>query len=420
ALVVLLAAVICSNGRGSGGVQASDDDTVYYCSVLMGGDTVPPHNFLTQNQFRDVPGFIFTEGAFDYCASAGKNKPYPGFLGFVCYLVTSEYKPQETIRYSTQFETNASVKIGASDLFCTPAEKGSSSGPTPPQPPTAPYFECFHIDGRDPGVTLNINTQFGDSNGVRIYGATEFCTPTTKNGNGGGGYPFVCYTALSFDPDPSPLRLKTQFELLNVDPFWWIDLCVPATKIGKPQGPPTGVLSGVYDVQASPAGNPALSDYHCIANVEHDHVSNDVKTALQCYSDLDLSDPNAEPLNAPPGETPGDQLPGPPPPPPYTTANPSKLYGGYDAVGDTLTQTGCFRNIGGPLGPNTIWKVFVPNALADMPSGVLHGQLSMYPNQSLGQCSLLTPDTHGGPPPSPLTLTLYKAGSPGESPWRRA
>ena len=45
---------------------------------------------------------------------------------------------------------------------------------------------------------------------------------------------------------------------------------------------------------------------------------------------------------------------GAPPPPPYTTAAPSKLNGFYDKVNNKIFLTGCFENVGGSLGPNTI------------------------------------------------------------------
>jgi hypothetical protein len=332
----------------------------------------------------------------------------------------SSYNPNAVVRITDQFTTNREYKVHRSWEFCAPANKTPGPGPTPVQPPLGgPFYECFGINGPDPdgnAPPYTINTQFG-ADPVSVGIAGRLCVPTLKNGAGDmSAPPLVCYQANgTLNPDTF-YHLKTQFGSETPHIKRALRLCVQATKAGKSDGPPAGLLSGVYDASIFSIG-PVSSHHHCIFSIEHDNASQEAKTAAQCYDDIDTSDPNAEPINAPPGETPGDLIPGPPLPPPYKHGEPTKFHGGYQVAGDVLTQTACFADIGGTLGPSMIMQLVVPNAAADLPTGILQGNATLYPNQSAQQCSMLLPY---GPPDPPLRLTLYKAGTPGESPWRAA
>src|SRR3972149_8429644 len=91
----------------------------------------------------------------------------------------------------------------------------------------------------------------------------------------------------------------------------------------------TGNLSGIFDVQLLIGTDKATSLYTCMTRMDHDGTSNAVKWAAQCYTDVDIGDPSAEPPDLP-GEGAGDLLPGPPPPPTYDDAGSrTKLYGSF-------------------------------------------------------------------------------------------
>ncbi len=129
----------------------------------------------------------------------------------------------------------------------------------------------------------------------------------------------------------------------------------------------TGPLSGLFDAEAGPGL------YHCIVRTDEDLASLAVKSGMQCYWEFAIGTGAAEPPCAAQhgtAATPAPVVPGEGncnghvQPPPYTSQQPTKLVGSYDAGTDTLTEVGCFADLGGALGPNIAVKVTVPNALA--------------------------------------------------------
>ncbi len=165
----------------------------------------------------------------------------------------------------------------------------------------------------------------------------------------------------------------------------------PVDAGSKPDG--LGALSGVYDVLVFEA-DPARGYFHCMARLDHDSVTNAVKTAAQCYDDTGFSDPHAEPRDSLPGEGP-DLLPGPHPPPPYNWQPPSEGSGSYDpawVAGPRLLFSTCFKGLGGSLGPNAIATVEVPSPESQLAgNGDMFGQLNVYPRQGRAQCQAAAP-----------------------------
>ncbi len=171
---------------------------------------------------------------------------------------------------------------------------------------------------------------------------------------------------------------------------------LPTNTPGGPTETPTpapnglGTLSGVYDVLVHD-GQERAGYFHCILRLDHDSSTNKIGTAAQCYADVNIGDPNAEPPAGPPGEGP-DGLPGPPPPLPYVVSAPSVGVGDYKASADELLLAVCFSNMGGPFGPNILALVDVPVATAQLSvNGKMNGQVALYARQGIVQCGSLAP-----------------------------
>lgn len=167
-----------------------------------------------------------------------------------------------------------------------------------------------------------------------------------------------------------------------------------------------GSLSGVYDLLIA-GGTPAVPDknlglFHCIARVDHDAGTDDVKAALQCYIDTPGQQAGSPLVDG------ADLVPGPPPPPPYGTGAPMKAIGTYDSGTDTLSLTACFSNAGGNLGPNIIAEVTVADAKADLAAnGIMNAAVIINTNQSIKDCDFLSPQ---GTAPDPVPANFYLAG----------
>jgi hypothetical protein len=152
-------------------------------------------------------------------------------------------------------------------------------------------------------------------------------------------------------------------------------------------------FTGVYDL--------LINDYdetegffHCILALDHNTTTNEIAGSSQCYPDVDLDDPNAEPPAPPPGEGP-DLLAGPKPPPPYAWQAPMTGGGTYtpDSPGpEKIELAGCIRGLGGSLGPNTIVEMNfqVPTSYFNL-FGYAGGQIHFYAGQGSVACDSLTP-----------------------------
>jgi CSLREA domain-containing protein len=163
-----------------------------------------------------------------------------------------------------------------------------------------------------------------------------------------------------------------------------------------------GNLSGIYDVLIH-SGTKSVGLYHCIARLDHDVSTDDVKMAAQCYGDTPGVNAEAYPATA-------DLIPGPPPPPPYSGLPPTKLNGNYDDDQDALYLAGCFADLGGALGPNIIAFVALGDSKADLlATGKITGTVYISDQQSVEDCDE-TNVPKGGPA---LAINLVPAaGTP--------
>ena len=163
--------------------------------------------------------------------------------------------------------------------------------------------------------------------------------------------------------------------------------------------PATGNFSGIADILVH-LDDKNLQAFYCKARTDHDPLTNDVKTAVTCFSD---TPGQAAPGNKVPTNPDIDLL-GPPPPPPYGNGAPQKGEGSYNPGTDTLTTTTCFESLGGTLGPNVISTVVIPNAKASLPNQ--SGTVDIYFGQGIEACKELTPV--GDPTQSlPLNIDTY-------------
>lgn len=146
--------------------------------------------------------------------------------------------------------------------------------------------------------------------------------------------------------------------------------------------------------QADPQCQDDTEDaFHCISRQDHtpsdDGLPDPVTVQAQCYSNLDLGIPGAEPPDQP-GEGPsGDNGGvGPPPPPPYSTAEPTHLSGTYDSSTDTIVVVGCFDNVGGLIGPNVVSRATIPHAAEQHNAGtVSRGFTEIWFNRTQTECT---------------------------------
>lgn len=164
-----------------------------------------------------------------------------------CYDI-DEPPPGDTVNIATQFGNEDNVVLGRARELCVPTLKEVIIPPEPPPPgslplPTKPHYKCYEIEGHDPDVIVNLETQFGLESNVDVGQAIRLCLPALKNGEGGLNAPHLeCYVI--DEPAPSPqrtVRLETQF--FHPEPDEQVGmaklLCVQAGKTVVPSPTPT-------------------------------------------------------------------------------------------------------------------------------------------------------------------------------------
>jgi hypothetical protein len=182
----------------------------------------------------------------------------------------------------------------------------------------------------------------------------------------------------------------------------WDELANPA-KAGRDPFNPEDCdknYTGVYNILATAA--PATKDgagnlvpgsyFHCVGRLDHTKTGNPqpIDGAVLCFIDS----PALGGLAASALPERADGLAGAPPPPPYTTGVPTVVTGSYDTTTNMITISGCFNNIGPPLGPNVIVE-------ATFSGKSLKGEVDIYGNQSNADCAAVTFDVSG---PNRITI----------------
>jgi hypothetical protein len=186
------------------------------------------------------------------------------------------------------------------------------------------------------------------------------------------------------------------------------------TPTPKPNG--LGTQTGLVDWNVGP------NLYRCIASTSEDSVTLQVKGALQCYPFVNTGIGGAEPpcdavhttgggaTPVVPGEGVCDGHAG---PPPYNNLAPSKTVGNYTAAGaGTVTQLGCFADIGSTEGPNAVFRLIYTgaDAFALAPAGTSFSTtVDFWLQQSNASCTAAQNGTAPGGAPASLPITVTKA-----------
>ncbi|MEX1254589.1 MAG: flexitail domain-containing putative surface protein [Dehalococcoidia bacterium] len=129
------------------------------------------------------------------------------------------------------------------------------------------------------------------------------------------------------------------------------------------------------------------SYFHCIGYTDHDTGDNSIATTVQCYTDS----PAIGGASGSALPSAGDGLPGAPSPRAgervatgFTSASPTVNTGSYSPGTGDITTTGCFADVGPPLGPNVLTV-----AVIDATTG--QGTVQIFFSQTNAACLALTP-----------------------------
>ncbi len=210
-----------------------------------------------ETQFGTEAGVSFGQARF-LCPPALKNIPpstdWEGDLNephVKCYDIQSTDDPQVIVDLQTQFGTELDVVVGQAQLLCMAALKSFSPIPPSDEPPQVPHYKCYDIsDPSDPGpgVSVDLETQFGIEQNVDVGPAIFLCAPAIKTVEDGVSQPegsfdvphLKCYDIAGQGPLPPPhVFLRTQFGDEEVDVLTPQLLCVPALKSFPPPPTPT-------------------------------------------------------------------------------------------------------------------------------------------------------------------------------------
>lgn len=105
--------------------------------------------------------------------------------------------------------------------------------------PTVPHYKCYAMPGASPGVSKDLQTQFGLDPDVVVGPVSSLCLPAIKEGQGSLTEPHLrCYN-ISAGTQGHNVSIETQFGLESgVLLGKATKLCVPANKAVFPNPPP--------------------------------------------------------------------------------------------------------------------------------------------------------------------------------------
>jgi hypothetical protein len=217
-LLLMMAAALAVLVLPGGAAEraAADGPEMHYKCYMPTAPGDPPGTVVNLvTQFGEELG-VTVGPAQELCAPAWKDGVGPPLDGphLRCYDIVGD-EPAVQVNLRTQFGFQAKVTVGQAQKLCVPVTKDGSTPLT-----TDPHYKCYAIDGNDPDVAVDLETQFGLESAVDVGQATLLCAPTVKTivsgpGTAGGslGYPhLVCYT-ISPPPTTIPLlNTLTQFD----------------------------------------------------------------------------------------------------------------------------------------------------------------------------------------------------------------
>lgn len=156
-----------------------------------------------------------------------------------CYEIVGMPDADATVNLTTQFGTETDIDVGMARRLCIPTLKEVvSPDPAPPPPPPVPlepHYVCYDIvgDAPPPGLTIDLETQFGTEADVELASSGLLCAPALKNSDGDLTAPHLrCYYIVPpLNNPPHIVNLETQFGLeTDVEVNEASFMCVPAEK----------------------------------------------------------------------------------------------------------------------------------------------------------------------------------------------
>ena len=176
----------------------------------------------------------------------------------VCYLITDP-PPGFVVNLQTQFGFEGPLNVMQAQLLCVPATKTvlvPTPTPSPTPSPTPPplsivHYKCYDITPQTLGVLVDLRTQFGFEQNVRVTNSKFLCPPVVKTvppraPEGALNGPHLkCYDIISTEVPIQVVTLSDQFtSQAGVQVGLPKELCVPALK-AIPPNPLSGTLSTV-------------------------------------------------------------------------------------------------------------------------------------------------------------------------------
>jgi hypothetical protein len=147
-------------------------------------------------------------------------------------------EPVRTVIYANQFREDQ-LRVGSGEWMLVPTLKNqpAHSDPFPTLP--VDHFKCYHAEGAPIGITVTLQTQFGQEI-VQVMEPQWFCNPAQKlNLDDGHADPIqnetdhlVCYRILPPQTVGTSVVLQDQFwfhDAIVLESQW---LCVPSLKTG--------------------------------------------------------------------------------------------------------------------------------------------------------------------------------------------
>ena len=213
---VIAVALLFAFGSAPEGARAQQQQPpprpVYKCFTLQQqGPPVGANVTVTGVDFGEQNVGVLA--AHYLCPPAIKNQGPPpvGEPHLKCYDVTGR-NPGLIVDLKTQFGPEKDVKVRQPKLLCVPALQADPPAVPVPPAPSEPVYLCFDIVGNNVNARVKLETKFGTETDVKVDKATRLCLAGIKDGQGSlGSQPLKCYTIAGSDPNQKVNLLTKQF-----------------------------------------------------------------------------------------------------------------------------------------------------------------------------------------------------------------
>ena len=110
-----------------------------------------------------------------------------GIPDLKCFVLEKGVPPGTSVDIRTQFGDEQDVRLGHPSILCAPAAKltTDSAGNVLEDPPgvdfNGPHYKCYAIGGRTQNVVVDLfSPQMGEEQGLRVNSPKYFCVPAFK------------------------------------------------------------------------------------------------------------------------------------------------------------------------------------------------------------------------------------------------